>query len=54
MREVLLTAKGRRDLARAFPRWRDAQKTVRRRLGAGRMNDLAAGLKLVVRSLRGA
>ncbi len=54
VRELLITAKGRRTLANAYPLWRQAQQDLRRLVGASQMNDLVAGAQLVVTNTRGA
>jgi len=52
VRELLVTPKGRRALAGAYPLWRRAQEDVRKLVGAPRMNDLVAGARLVVANAR--
>lgn len=52
VRELLLTGKGKRALERAFPLWKKVQSRVRRRVGAGQMDELVAGCGSVVESFR--
>lgn len=44
-KEIVLTARGRRRIAAAMPRWAAAQRAVLNRVGQARWRDLAAQLR---------
>lgn len=48
VREIELTRAGVAKLEEAFPLWREAQRTVRKGLGPGRLDRLLADLSLAV------
>ncbi len=52
-RELLLTAKGKRQIEKAYPLWLAVHRQVRRRLGAAAMDELVASTRLVVNGLKG-
>jgi DNA-binding MarR family transcriptional regulator len=48
VREVEITRSGVAKLEEAFPRWRDAQRSIGRSLGARRMDRMLADLSVAV------
>jgi len=53
VREIELTRAGVARLEEAFPLWREAQRTVRKGLGPGRLSRLLADLSLAVSAAGG-
>ncbi len=53
VREVSLTAKGRKTLDRAYPLWERVQARLRRQLGDSRVNQLLVDLRATVKGLQG-
>jgi DNA-binding MarR family transcriptional regulator len=53
VREIELTRAGVAKLEEAFPLWREAQRTVRKGLGPGRLSRLLADLSLAVSAAGG-
>ncbi len=53
VREVSLTAKGRKTLDRAYPLWERVQERLRRQLGDSLVNQLLVDLRSTVKGLQG-
>lgn len=53
VRQVEITRAGAAKLEQAFPRWREAQQSVRRSLGARRMNRMLVDLAAAITAAEG-